>query len=41
MNKVYVLGGKEAPERIFISFEYELNKGYVLGEEGGSREDFH
>jgi hypothetical protein len=25
------LGGKEAPERMFINFEYELCKYYVLG----------
>ena len=24
-------GKRGAPERIFINFEYELNKGYVLG----------
>ena len=33
-------GRREASERICISFEYELNKESVLGEEGGPREDF-
>ena len=27
-------GRREAPERMFINFEYELNKEYVLGEDG-------
>ena len=31
----------EAAERIYISFEYELNKECVLGEEGAPREDFY
>ncbi len=31
MNKEYVLGWKEAPERISINFVKELNKEYVLG----------
>ena len=32
-------GGRGAPESILINFELELNKEYVLGEEGRSRED--
>ena len=31
---------REAPERISINFEYELNKKHALGEEGGSRKIF-
>jgi hypothetical protein len=32
---------RDAPERIFINFEYELNKKHAQEEEGGSRKDFH
>jgi hypothetical protein len=41
MNKEYVLGEEGRPERIFISFAWELDKDYVLGKEGDTREDKH
>jgi hypothetical protein len=32
---------REAPERILINFEYELDEKHELVEEGSSREDVH
>ena len=41
LNKEYALEGREAPDSMFINFEPELDWGYALEKEEGSREDFY